>query len=119
MELWGEGHATHKQRRSHVGESYHKLLGLPFDLNGQLSGGGQDQSYRAAHTVSWFLKIQRKINKYIFILARFHVKTFFDTLSNLVLENNCITFLTITKRATVILATFPLMEKVSLFYTRV
>lgn len=57
VELWGKGHAPHKQSSSHVGKSYHQLLGLFLNLNGQLSGGGQDQSHRAVHTNSLFLKI--------------------------------------------------------------
>lgn len=62
VELWGKRHASDQQGSSHVGESHHKLLGLSLYLNGQLPGGGQDQSHRAAHTVCWFLKAEAMLH---------------------------------------------------------
>lgn len=58
VQLWWKWHTTHQQSSSHVGESHHQLLGLPLYLNGQLSGGGQDQTHWTAYTVSWTLKTE-------------------------------------------------------------
>ena len=56
MELWGKRHAAHQQGSSHVGEAHHQFFSLLLYLNGQLPGGGQDESHRATQAVYWSLE---------------------------------------------------------------